>query len=202
MNIEKWSCTPSHWGSAGYMEGRVSDEKQRSNVSNNISELSNTDESDRDYLTAKVLDQGNKLEIAPAFISKLQLVFAKLPLNVLKALSDLEPVFLAPGQELGRVFGSHPTIHEEMPIVYLSPELLNLPEEHAQGVIAHELAHLYLRHSEEFSKDPLGDAYRGELEADLLAESWGFTLPAERKVQLMKDGSKLTGLADKSSEPE
>lgn len=74
-------------------------------------------------------------------------------------------------------------------IVYLSPELLSAPLEEIRGVIAHELAHVFLGHDE--VSMPLGQAEivgnRDEDAADRLAESWGFKLPASYRERLRLD---------------
>jgi len=166
--------------------------------------IGNADESDREYLIEMLLEQGNEWDIHSIFAAKLRSMFAKLPLNVLEKLEKIEPVFFAPGRVLGRVYDPHPKIDEDKPIVYFSADLLSLPEEHAEAVIGHELAHLYLGHREEFSRAASREAYEGELEADNLVESWGFTLPPERKEQLAQDDRSLTSGLDmnpRSSEP-
>lgn len=56
--------------------------------------------------------------------------------------------------------------------VVLKPRLADCSEAFAQYVIAHELAHAYLRHA------GWGDLVEPEAAADALAASWGFPKPA------------------------
>ena len=56
--------------------------------------------------------------------------------------------------------------------VVLKPRLADCPETFAHYVIAHELAHAYLRHG------GWGDVADPEAAADALAASWGFPKPA------------------------
>ena len=52
--------------------------------------------------------------------------------------------------------------------IYCNPSLLDMPGDVAIGILAHEFAHLFLRH-------PSEGGLRDDWEADALASKWGFT---------------------------
>jgi hypothetical protein len=63
-------------------------------------------------------------------------------------------------------------------IIYLSPSLLNSPQDQIDGSIAYELAHLVLDHAKhQRSGDARVVGLEDETEADRLATSWGFIVP-------------------------
>ena len=52
--------------------------------------------------------------------------------------------------------------------IFCAPSLLDMPKDVAIGTLAHEFAHLFLRH-------PSEGGLRDDWEADALASKWGFT---------------------------
>ncbi len=65
-------------------------------------------------------------------------------------------------------------VDTELWLVCLAPELLSAPRHQVVYKLAHELAHIYLRHGslDHLKSDGAEDG--GELEADLLVVDWGF----------------------------
>lgn len=66
--------------------------------------------------------------------------------------------------------------HVEEENIFCDPSLLNLPRDVAIGTLAHEFAHVFLRHT---GKGGSGD----EHEADALACRWGF----RKQVEAMRE---------------
>ena len=133
---------------------------------------------DRQYFVSQLIDGSRKSWLGRDFLIPLLDVLNSphVSTNVLKQLAEDEFIFFAPDRNfVGRVFDISPTTER---IVYLSPELLE-PSHDIRAVIAHELAHLFLRHEEAPipSESASVTARRNEQEADKLAESWGFKLP-------------------------
>lgn len=95
------------------------------------------------------------------------------PINHLRILAESNISFFSPETNiLGQVFEWNRAIGR---IVYFSPKLMELPSD-IKGVIAHELAHVFLQHGDELlsAGEASAIARRDEDEADKLAESWGF----------------------------
>jgi hypothetical protein len=110
----------------------------------------------------------------------LQVVLSRLPTPALRKLLESELRFFAPDAHYsGRTFEAQVETGFHEPIVYLSPELLSMPQAAAGAVAAHELAHVVLGHRE--SIGTVGQAMKDEMAADELAKSWGFEPPPELK---------------------
>ena len=60
--------------------------------------------------------------------------------------------------------------------IFCDPSLLNLPRDVATGTLAHEFAHLFLRHTGE-------GGLHDEHEADALACRWGF----EKEIEALRE---------------
>lgn len=56
-------------------------------------------------------------------------------------------------------------------LVLLDPRASELPNQQLAGVLAHELAHVYIRDT---TGNPTPQTTEGEMEADRVAASWGF----------------------------
>ena len=101
-----------------------------------------------------------------------------IPNKVLKALSRLpkkvqfylynkRALIVCMGEEYGVTqFIDIPKINK-LPIIVLSQKLATMPEDVAIGIVAHEIAHAYIR-------DYGGYSDANEISADLLANEWGF----------------------------
>ncbi|MFO7962597.1 MAG: hypothetical protein R6U50_01610 [Desulfobacterales bacterium] len=72
--------------------------------------------------------------------------------------------------------------------IYLNPaKLANYPDEVAQAIVAHELAHYHLEH---FRDNRCTRTMACENEADDLAKRWGFNVDKLRKVISIESSSK------------
>ena len=138
----------------------------------------NDEMSERERLIENlILDRSMHLWVADDFVPRIRSVLDRLPLANLKQLGEKEFKFLAPERLWGRVFHLPHSCSSADLVVFLSPELLALPPESSEAVIAHELAHVLLGHEETWLPSARDEALRGEREADDLARSWGFEPP-------------------------
>ena len=138
-----------------------------------------TDEvSERERLIENlILDRSTHLWVADDFVPRIRNVLDRLPLANLKQLDEKDFKFLASEGFKGRAFRlSHNCSVGDL-VVFLSPELLALPPESSEAVIAHELAHVLLDHEEIWLPNAHDEAERDEREADDLIRSWGFEPP-------------------------
>jgi hypothetical protein len=114
----------------------------------------------------------------------------RMPMEALEALARAPFVFFAPANVFGAAF---PVAQLRLPksregfVVFLSMDILREPPiEDALFYVAHELAHVLLRHGVE---DPTFGSRAGaqryaeanEQAADELARSWGFAVPLHRQ---------------------
>lgn len=130
-----------------------------------------------------LLDGSTHLWIAETFVPHIQAVLEHIPLDYLRQLAEKDFRFLAPERVLGRVTQWNHALAIGDFVVFLSPELLTLSEEEIRTVIAHELAHLLLGHTEALSLSARHEAEKGERQADDLAKSWGFnSLPNKHPI--------------------
>lgn len=123
--------------------------------------------------------------MADVFKFHIEYVLRHLPTDVLSKLNDIEFRFLAPDPIfLGLVTQLHRRKDLERrgkvrrrtleTVVYLSPKLIGKGDDEIRGVIAHELAHLFLGHKDDPSINAAQEAEDGEREANELARKWGF----------------------------
>ena len=136
---------------------------------------------DRDYYLAQLPDSGC-FHLGQEFPTHLRSVLDQLPFSVLEKLVKSNLVFFAPDHQLGEVFTANISVDVGQIVVYLSPELLARPRNEIEGVIAHELAHVVLDHTTPCCGATVDLALSDERAADELAESWGFLIPADRKI--------------------
>ena len=116
--------------------------------------MSHYHDSDRNYLITQFIDEGNQFDIDVRFIRIMRSVFAKIPLDALADLVDRHVIFFAQEPScLARVLYARAEVDIGTPVVYLSPGLLSLTDETAASTFAHEMAHVYLGHTEDFSED-------------------------------------------------
>lgn len=149
---------------------------------------------DRIYYEEQLLDGCNNYWIAQAFLPHIRNVLSKLPLKVLKILIERNFGFFAPDPKV-EGFVLPPSGYTRDVIVYLSPNLLERAQDHIEGTIAHELAHVYqgiddagparIRNhrtagksmKRASKKSAYAEGLRQEKAADKLAERWGFRVP-------------------------
>ena len=68
-------------------------------------------------------------------------------------------------------------------VIYFSPSLEDEPQEKVDFTVAHEFAHVYLRHHEEDESMITWIPYLEqptEVEADDLVKQWGYSVPEDR----------------------
>ncbi len=141
---------------------------------------STEEKEEREYLTARLLDDCFNLWVGAEFLSSLRNVFGRMPLSALTQLVGKDPILFAPDANIsGRVLQAPLSVDAGQFIVYLSPDLLTRSQAYTEFVIAHEFAHVVLGHDETPCRSARKDALEGEQAADRLAESWGFTIPRE-----------------------
>ena len=133
---------------------------------------------ERGPLVEEILDWGGNLWPGSEFLKHVRRVLFKLPKDALERIATEQPVFFAPDRRFsGRTFKN------EFPIglvLYLSPQLLDRPQDEIEGIIAHELAHVARQYQDLDNirtEDALASALGDEKAADVLAESWGFRVP-------------------------
>jgi len=103
----------------------------------------------------------------------MQHLIERVPDDVLDA---LDVTVFAPGPHLnGQVYPGTPS---SKTFIYLAPRLEDLPQQEVDFVVAHEFAHAYLNH-EQAAQNPSTI----EDEANALAETWGFIIPARRLIK-------------------
>jgi hypothetical protein len=124
-----------------------------------------------------ILDEFTHLWVSDEFISPIVSVLNQLPTKDLEALADTDFVFLAPSNILGLVFTWQRKVEVGQRVVYLSPALLSLPTTDLRAMVAHELAHVLLKHDDAPSSQAAKVAEQGENEADEMVKRWGFTIP-------------------------
>ena len=136
----------------------------------------------------------------PMFRDMIAATLERMPTDALEELAQVDFVFVAPFGVLGAAF---PVAQLRLPksrsgfVVFLSMDILREPAiEDALFYVAHELAHVLLRHGHD---DPTFGSRAGaqryaegnEQAADALAISWGFAPPLHR--QDAKRGDELYG---------
>lgn len=142
----------------------------------------------------ETLVMGRALHVAPEFAPYIRAVLVNLPSDVKEKLMELEVVFLAVEKSLhGLVLTlpstlhAHPITAARFPnlhthpggkVVYFSPLLFESSPERIRFTIAHEIAHVVLGHTDDFSPNAQEIAKRQEQEADEQAERWGFERPS------------------------
>ena len=132
------------------------------------------------------------LHVAPKFAPHIRAVLNALPLDATEKLMDLKVAFLAVDESIRGldldlpatlhahpISGSHPNMHAHPggKLLYFSPLLLNAPQEEIRFTIAHEVAHVVLSHTDDYSPNSRDTGERQERDADSLAEHWGFKRP-------------------------
>jgi Zn-dependent protease with chaperone function len=132
-------------------------------------------EDDRVYFISQLLDDDSNLWLAPQFCEIVKKVLIGLPIEVLQALTKRNLAFFAPDPNfLGRAMPLN--AEPGWSVIYLAPQLLSEKHETIMAVIAHELAHVHLRHLER-SVEASNSGALDEHEVDQLAAAWGFPLP-------------------------
>src|SRR5260221_2481818 len=124
----------------------------------------------------------------------------RMPADALEEIAQVDFVFFAPFGVFGAAF---PVAQLRLPksragfVVYLAIDILRQPSiEEALFYVAHELAHVLLRHGIDdatFTDRACAVRYAeaNEQAADELAQSWGFTVPLHRQDE--NRGDKLYG---------
>ena len=136
------------------------------------------DRQNRETVIVSLLGNVNGNWPCSDFYAHLEKVLWKLPAEVLETLYDRIGIIFAPSKfAWGRVM----TLSlRDGYCVYFSPCLLDEATTVIEGVIAHELAHVYLGHEEApvpDTQDSMDVATHNEREADRVATAWGFEQP-------------------------
>jgi IrrE N-terminal-like domain len=151
------------------------------------------------YNCEMLLSNGARaLRIAPKFYPLIHAVLTALPPDVTEKLMEMEVLFLAVEESIqGLILDLPPTLHahpitdSNIPdlhthpgrrILYLSPLLFDKPQEQIRFTIAHEIAHVVLGHTEDWSPNAQHTGTQQEQDADELAKQWGFERPPTVQV--------------------
>jgi len=134
---------------------------------------------ERGPLVEEILELGGGLWPGSELLKHVRRVLFKLPMDALERIATEQPDFFAPYPTFsGRTFRNEVPIRHL--VVYLSPQLLDQPQDDIEGTIAHELAHVVAQYEEVDNirtEDARASALADEKGADVLAESWGFRVP-------------------------
>lgn len=115
--------------------------------------------------------------MSPRLVEHVEAVFQKIPKRDIRSLIRQQILIFAPPKPFyGRCIDL-PGNDEDRILIYLSPNLLDYPEDQVRNTIAHELAHVVLGHSEEPCPDAPMIGENQERQADELAAQWGFPRP-------------------------
>jgi hypothetical protein len=133
---------------------------------------------DSQYSWEQLLEEGAAIFVDRPFVDHLEDVLQRLPKRVITKLVRSNTRILAHGPGFSGNTLQIGGLEDDGLLVYLSPKLLERPEEEILFTIAHEFAHVVNWREDSPSTNAAARAANEERELDELVESWGFKKPA------------------------